>query len=117
MSYDLSKYDYVEHEVNGVTEILAISTYAGKTVKGKAKCDPRDKANYSIEKGKALAAARCNSKVSAKRVNRATRKVAEAKDQLADAKAYLEKMQNYLADSQKDLEEADMNLLVLENQM
>lgn len=46
--------------------VYAISTYAGKTVRGVAKCAPEDK--FDIEYGKRLAAARCNLKVAAKRV-------------------------------------------------
>ena len=35
---------------NSKNEIIAVSTYAGKTVKGVAKCDPRD----SFDKSKKL---------------------------------------------------------------
>lgn len=59
------KYRYI---VNGNT-VIAISTYAGKTVKGVAKCDPED--TFDLEKGKKLAAARCNEKVCRKRLRRA----------------------------------------------
>ena len=70
--------------------VVAISTYAGKTVKGYAKCHPDD--TWDWEKGKALAIARCAEKIAAKRNARATRKVAEAQDILSEAIAYLNDM-------------------------
>ena len=111
MKYDLNKYTYVEHaRKDGVKEVIAISTYAGKTVRGVAKCDLRDADVYSVSDGKALAAARCNLKVAEKRVNRASDKFLEAEAQLASAKAYFEKMSNYLIDSNAELKEARQNL-------
>jgi hypothetical protein len=48
------------------TTIHAVSTYAGKVVKGSARLDPRDE--YDEEFGKNLAAAKCNLKVARRRV-------------------------------------------------
>ena len=46
MKYSLDKYKYFTYyDKNGKKTISAVSTYAGKTVKGYAKCDPRD--NFS----------------------------------------------------------------------
>lgn len=81
----------------GKTTISARSTYAGKTVKGYAKCDPRDE--YDEEKGKELASARCNAKIAKQRTLRAEKKVAEAKYELEKAQKHLEKMESYFADS------------------
>ena len=61
--------------------IYAISTYAGKTVRGVAKYNPKDKFDEKI--GMELAAARCNQKVAKKRFARAIKKVNEAQAQLA----------------------------------
>ena len=47
------------------TSVIAISTYAGKTVKGIAKVDPRD--TFDPEVGKQLATARCAEKIAIKR--------------------------------------------------
>lgn len=85
-------------------KIVAVSTYAGKTVRGIAKCDQSD--IFSIEDGKALAMARCNEKVSKKRLNRAKRKFAEARDALIEAKRVYEKMSSYLTDSEVEHEQA-----------
>lgn len=46
---------------NSKNEIIAVSTYAGKTVKGVAKCDPRD--SFDKSKGEQLAIARCAAKL------------------------------------------------------
>lgn len=42
---------------NSANDVIAVSTYAGKTVKGIAKCDPRD--TFDIDKGVEIAEARC----------------------------------------------------------
>ena len=44
------------------SKIIAVSTYAGKTVKGVAKRDPRD--SFDLDFGKELAAARCAARCS-----------------------------------------------------
>ena len=74
-------------------KIIALSTYAGKTVKGIAICDDRD--IFNEEKGMALAAARCNEKVARKRLNRATLKYNEAQEALKEAEAYVQRMSEY----------------------
>ena len=84
---------YIDNKKN----IIAVSTYAGKTVKGVAKCDPRDA--FDVEKGKDLAAARCDYKVAQKRERRAEKKCAEAAAVLAKAYNYFEKMNKYQQDS------------------
>ena len=49
--------------------IVAMSTFAGKTVAGVARCAPADE--FDIDTGKKIAAARCSVKVAEKRVKRA----------------------------------------------
>ncbi len=88
------KYKYY---VDNKNNIIAVSTYAGKTVKGVAKCDPRDA--FDVEKGKDLAAARCDYKVAQKRERRAAKKCAEAAAALGKAFDYFEKMNKYQMDS------------------
>ena len=77
--------------------VVAVSTYAGKVVRGVAKCAPND--TFSLEDGKALAAARCNLKISEKRRNRASRKLDEARAALAAAMKHYENMEHYYEDS------------------
>lgn len=91
-------YQYA-HFVNsaGQTVISARSTYAGKTVKGYAKCDPRD--TFDAVKGEKLAAARCNKRIARKRLLSANAKVDAARKALAEAQARLDKMLNFQADA------------------
>lgn len=95
--------------------VAAVSTYAGKTVKGYAKCDPRDE--FDETAGKQLAAARCNAKVAAKRKARAERKVEEAIDLVVSAQEHLHKMNRYLTDSAVELDEANKYVTSLEERM
>ena len=93
MSYPLSKYRFY---TNG-NRIIAVSTYAGKTVRGVAICHPDD--NFDLETGKRLAAARCNEKIAAKRLDRASKKAMRAGLDVETAKQHLAKMQDYYNDA------------------
>jgi hypothetical protein len=86
-------------------KIIATSSFAGKTVKGVAKCDPAD--TFSTEFGEKLAAARCNKKVALKRVKCASAKLIAAGVALEKAQKHLESMVSYYGDSIKRLREAD----------
>lgn len=101
MKYSLDKYKYHHFtDSKGVPTVVAVSSYAGKVVRGVAKCDPRD--NYSLDEGKKLAAARCNAKISAKRMKRAYNKMMEASHQFDEAQAYYERMVTYFNDASKE---------------
>ena len=93
MNYPLSKYRFY---TNG-NRIIAVSTYAGKTVRGVAICHPDD--NFDLETGKRLAAARCNEKIAAKRLDRASKKAMQAGLDVETAKQRLAKMQDYYNDA------------------
>ena len=70
MNYPLEKYHYYTYRrADGAMVVKAVSTYAGVNIFGKAVCHPNDK--FDLEKGKELAAARCNEKVAEKRLRRA----------------------------------------------
>ena len=69
--YPIEKYKFY---TNG-SRVIAVSTYAGKTVRGVAVCHAGD--TFSLEKGKKLAALRCAEKIAKKRVARANQKVDE----------------------------------------
>lgn len=90
------------------TEVIAVSSYAGHPVRGKAICAPDDE--FDEEKGIALAKARCNAKIAEKRVKRALRKFAEAQQNCIEAKRYNEKMKNYLVDAEAALMSADQDV-------
>ena len=106
MKYSLDKYKFYQYkDKNAKDTVAAVSTYAGRTVKGYAKCDPKDQ--FSIEKGKELAAARCNAKIATKRVKRASAQYMEAQKQLADARRFMVRMTEYYTDAVDQLDEAN----------
>ena len=70
---EFTNYRFIKHE----NEVIAISTFAGRTVKGKAKCHPND--TFDFEFGSRLAAARCNMKIAFLRYKRACKKYEDAK--------------------------------------
>ena len=96
MKFSMDKYRFYTSK----NCVYAVSTYAGKPVRGVAKCDPQDQ--FSLEDGKALAAARCNEKISCKRLKRAMRKFAEAEYDCIVAQRQYEKMKEYVKDAQVD---------------
>ena len=110
MRYPIEKYQIVVHQHPDyhTTEILARSTYAGETVKGKAICHLND--TYDEDKGVKLAVARCAEKIAKKRKARATKKLAEAEEILAMAQAHYDDMVDYLANSTDALIEAENHI-------
>lgn len=90
---------------NANNDVIAVSTYAGKVVKGVAKCDPRD--TFDLETGKKIAEARCAKKIADKREKRAREKYQEAQIKLDEAIRYFEKMENYLKDSCAEVDETE----------
>lgn len=89
--------DYNYRYVVTPTKVIALSTYAGKTVRGVAKCHPNDE--FNEEYGKQLAAARCNRKIAAKRYNRAFRKYKFMCNVLKEVEAEFKKSCDYLRDA------------------
>ena len=105
MRYPIEKYQIVKHQhpdYLGV-EIIARSTYAGETVKGKAICHGSD--TYNEVNGIKLAVARCAEKIAKKRAARATRQLKKANDQLAMAQKYVADMTAYHNDAVAELAE------------
>ena len=99
--------DYIFHQFKnekGGTTVVARTKYAGKTVKGYAKCRPEDE--FDFEKGKKLAAARCNLKISQKRQANAANKYLEASAAVDKALEYYEKMKHYYMDAVDQVDEA-----------
>lgn len=110
MKYPIEKYQIVVHQHPDyhTTEILARSTYAGETVKGKAICHLND--TYDESKGIKLAVARCAEKIARKRKARAARLLKKAQTQLTMAQKYVADMTNYHADACAEVEEAQAEL-------
>lgn len=85
-------------------QVIVVSTYAKKPVRGIAKCDPRDE--YSHEFGEKLAKARCDMKVAEKRLARAQEKVNWYKELMDEVyKGYLD-AKDYLNTAEKEFEKA-----------
>ena len=57
------KYRYY---TNGKNVVVAVASYAGRTIRGVAKCSEQDE--FNLETGKELAAARCAVKIARERV-------------------------------------------------
>lgn len=89
-------------------KVVAVSSFAGQTVRGVAKCHPNDE--FDSEKGAMLAAARCGVKIAEKRVKRAYSKVDEAKKAVDIAVAHLSEMMKYEADAEATLNVAQFEL-------
>jgi hypothetical protein len=92
------------------SKVVAVGSFAGKPVKGIAKCDPEDA--FSAEIGEKLAVTRCENKINAKRMKSAEIKLKEAIDALAAAQEKLDFMYSYHKEatdkfncSQRELEE------------
>jgi hypothetical protein len=107
---------YIREDKDGAPkEVIAVSTYAGKYVRGVAKTNPLDEFDYKT--GKELAAARCNLKVAEKRLKRSSTKLREAEQQLIEAKRFAEKMRHYYEDSVNELAEASNYVADLEGEL
>jgi len=83
--------------------VYCVSTYAGKVVKGKASCAEEDE--YVAYNGAELAKARCDVKVSEKRLKNANKKYEEAEIAFENAKKRLDKMKSYVKNSKVELAE------------
>lgn len=95
-TYPIKKYKFVV--LPEQKKVIALTSYAGKAVRGIAVCSEHDE--FDIETGKRLAAARANVKVAMKRKARAEKKLAyfdkiidEVEREYHDLEAYL-----YMAD-------------------
>ena len=93
-------YQHMRKRADGTENIriVAVSSFAGKPVKGYADLHPMDE--YDPEYGKELTAARCAEKIAAKRCKRAYGKVDEALATVNAALEHLQKMMYYEADAE-----------------
>lgn len=82
-------------------KVIVVSHYAGKAVKGFAKCDPKD--TFDFGKGQHLATLRCDEKIADKRYKRSLKKLAEAQAAFNSAQKHLFDMQDYVNESKTDL--------------
>ena len=96
-------------------EVIAVSTFAGKTVRGVAKCNPAD--TFDLAKGQKLAEARCNAKVAEKRFKRAKRKCEETFKAYSEAVANHNRMVDYYEDALAAKELAEKEVAELMEQL
>lgn len=97
-TYKFYQYNHKRADGTECIRIAAVSSFAGKPVKGYADCHPSDA--FDAEYGQVLAATRCAEKIAAKRCKRAYNKVDEATAQVNAAMAHLQKMMQYEADAE-----------------
>ena len=93
-------------------KVICVSHYAGKPVRGIAKCDPQDE--FSVETGKNLAKLRCDFKVAKKRLKRANIRCNEAIAAVESANRYFESMLEYRTDASQQFETAEEALVEFE---
>ena len=107
----MAKYKFYKDD----NKVIAVSSYAGRPVKGYAKCAPGDE--FDEAAGRRLAEARCNQKVARKRRDRAFRKLDEARKNLQIAKRQYDKMAEYVSDAILALDNANDMVIHLESRM
>ena len=116
MSFSLDRYKFYHYTgKDGKETIAAVSSYAGKTVKGYAKCNPLD--SFDEGKGKELAAARCNAKIAKKRYERARIKLVAAQAKLEEARKYYANMSKYFEDARNAESVASFEVLRYEQRL
>lgn len=86
-------------------KVIAVSTYAGRRVKGVAVCSSDD--TFDKTKGERLAAARCNTKIAKKRLQRADRKLREAEAAKNEVMKFYNNMLSYHADAYCAVQDAE----------
>lgn len=89
-------------------KVIAVSTYAGRYVKGVAVAHPGD--TFDLELGKKIAAARCNMKVAKKRLARANQKLLKIDLEMQKLEAERRKTAIYQADAYKAALDAEYDL-------
>lgn len=108
----MRKFEYKYNINEEKRTVVALSTFAGKTVVGVARCAPTDV--FDVEIGKKIAAARCTVKIAEKRMKRAAACMANAKEGLAWWQKRFEQMLKYEADSTSAYEQSAAALANLE---
>jgi len=109
--FPIEKYKFV---VAG-NKIVAISTYAGKIVRGVAKCDPNDV--FNLEEGKKLAAARCDEKVNSRRLRRAQNNVKWYKELIEYYNSQLRKEQEFEREAKEAYNKSWNKLVKIQGEM
>ena len=107
------KYRFVVNEDKRV--VVALSSFAGETVRGVARCSPND--TFDVELGKKLAVARCDYKIACKKVDRAFQMVDFYRDFSDRIQKKLENVLKYKEDAIYMAEKATDELQNLESSL
>lgn len=109
-SFPIDGYRFFQHG----NRVIAVSTYAGRTVRGIAVCAEGD--DFDLEYGKRLAAARCNFKIAQKRRDRALGKVVQAVAEVEAANLHMDNARSYFYDAGNAVLEAgnEVDLILAE---
>ena len=104
-------YDFYVDEKN--SKVIAVCHYAGKPVRGIAKCSPEDA--FDIEYGKRLAVARAEVKVAQAKIRNATLKYLEAAKAADAAQKRYDDMKQYYMDAVDQCDAAMTALVKINN--
>ena len=85
-------------------KVYCITQYAGKSVRGIAKCHPED--TFELDDGKDLAKARCDVKLWTKKLSRANKRVLHAFEELRIAEEHVRLATQYQDEAIASLSEA-----------
>lgn len=96
-------------------QVVCVSTFAGRRVRGVAKCDPTD--TFDEDKGAMLAKLRCDLKIAKKRKKRAIEKYNDAYDAYIKAGDYVDAMGLYFADAQIEYDNLQKSLKEFESEL
>jgi len=105
----MSRYNVYTDEKS---KVIVTSTYAGRTVRGIAKCAPGDV--FNVQTGETLAQARCDLKVSEKRLLNAINKLESAFDERDRLDDRINDLNEYYLDSLNKYREAQSQLKKIE---
>lgn len=106
-----SPYKFILDDEENPTKVIVLTKYAGRPVRGIAKCSPNDTFNETT--GRDLAQLRCDIKVAKLRMKRAQKKYAEAAEAWRCMDEHLADMEDYYFNSRAEYE----NLLAEEKEM
>ena len=95
--YQFKVYEKTNEDNTKSSVVVALSTFAGRPVKGVAKCMEGDP--FSLEKGKELAAARCDYKVCVKRAKKAKKEYDEVVKKFDALYAKCKQVSSYYSDT------------------
>lgn len=108
----MSRYKYYKDSKG---KVIVVSSYAGKAVRGVAKCNPND--SFDEDVGKQLAQLRCDVKIADKRIKRARDKYDAATRAVNKAQADWEKAVQYLSNAEQEGTAARLALESMEKQI